>query len=97
MYEKTYKVKWILVPSDHSRHGLYGTTTHHGSTPAVAAICSAETILKALPDAPRPCELQVLGVFDGDSENLLSDDELRATIRYHHRPLPCPVAYRPLC
>ena len=97
MSDKSYKVKWILVPTDHSRHGLYGTTTHHGATPAVAALSSAETILKAIPDAPTPCELQVLGVFGDDGENLLSDDDLRTTLRYHHRPLPCSVAFRPLC
>jgi hypothetical protein len=98
LQENTYKVKWILVPRDTTRHGLYGTTTHHGSTPAVAAIASAETILNALPDAPVPCDLQVLGVFSGrEDRNLLNDEELQAAVRYHPKALPCGIACRPLC
>jgi hypothetical protein len=97
--DNAYKVRWILVPTTPGCGGLYGTTTHEGATPAAAAVASAERLLDVLPDEDRkPAQLLILGVFEEpDGCNLLSADDLRATLRYHHTPLPCEIVYRPLC
>jgi hypothetical protein len=99
LQDNTYKVRWILVSATPGRGGLYGTTTHEGATPAAAAVASAERLLSVIPDEDRkPAQFLILGVFDErDGRNLLSGDDLQATLRYHHTPLPCEVVYRPLC
>jgi hypothetical protein len=95
---RRYTVRWILLLRDQERGGLYGTTTHEAATPASAAVASAEAILGAIRMRPEPQELHVLGVFDDPTEkNLLSEDDLEAALRFHHRRLPCQIAYRPLC
>lgn len=95
---RRFTVRWILLLRGEQRGGLYGTTTHEAATPASAALASAETILRAVRSEVQPQEIHVLGVFDEPAErNLLSQTDLAAALRVHHRPLPCEVAYRPLC
>jgi hypothetical protein len=97
-YPRRFTVRWILLLRDEQRGGLYGTTTHEAASPASAAVASAEAILKAVNTEARPQEIHVLGVFDEPTEaNLLSEKDLAAALRFHYRPLPCQVAYRPLC
>jgi hypothetical protein len=96
---RRFTVRWILLLQDQQRGGgLYGTTTHEAATPASAALASAEAILGAVRTEPPPHEMHVLGVFDEPTEgNLLSQSDLAAAVRFHHRSLPCQIAYRPLC
>lgn len=95
---RRFTVRWILLLRDHERGGLYGTTTHEAATPASAALASAEAVLNAVHVNPAPHELHVLTVFDEPTEkNLLSENDLAAAVRFHHRALPCQIAYRPLC
>lgn len=95
---RRFTVRWILLLRDQERGGLYGTTTHEAATPASAALASAEAIFGAIRTEPAPQELHVLSVSDEPTEdNLLSETDLAAALRFHHRALPCPIAYRPLC
>ena len=97
-YQRRFTVRWILLLRNEQRGGLYGTTTHEAASAASAALASAEAILKAVHSDVQPQEIHVLGVFDEPAEaNLLSETDLAAALRFHHRPLPCEVAYRPLC
>ncbi|MBX6322754.1 MAG: hypothetical protein IRY94_13065 [Rhodospirillaceae bacterium] len=95
---RTYRVRWILLLRDQPKGGLCGMTTHEGATPAAAALAGADAVFHAVRRDCQPQELQVLGVFgEDDPRNLLSDQDLQAAVRYHHRPLPCAVTFRPLC
>jgi hypothetical protein len=93
-----YQVRWILAPLDRERAGLYGTTTHPGRTPASAALASAESIMRSLPEDPGQAQIHILGVFaDEPDRNLLSSDDLRMALRYHDKVLPLEIVCRPLC
>ena len=93
-----YKVKWILAPLDQDRAGVYGTPTHPSRTPASAALASAESIMRSLPEDQGKAQIHILSVFaDEPGCNLLSSDDLRTALRYHDRVLPLEVVCRPLC
>lgn len=96
--ELGYKVSWIVAPLDQDRAGVFGTTTHPSRTPAAAALASAESVMAALSDEEIDAQFHVLSVSTGTmGRNLLSSDDLRVALRYHHRDLPIEVIYRPLC
>jgi hypothetical protein len=95
--DRSFKVQWILSPSDPGRAGLYGTTEHEGRTPAAAAIASAKSVLQAADREPRPFQIVIVGVFDGEgAPNLLTADDLTDALR-HYPSLPCDIISRPLC
>ena len=96
--EASYRVRWIVAPRDPQRAGVYGTTTHAGSSPAVAAVLSAESVMDVLADDQREAQMHILSVFGADSDrNLLSGEDLRRALRCHDKVLPFEVVYRPLC
>ena len=96
--DRTFKVRWIVSPSDRDRAGTIGTTTHPGRTPAGAALASAEAIIRALSDGELDGQFHVLSVSTEESgPNLLSGDDLRAALRCHDKMFPIEIVYRPLC
>lgn len=98
MQESLYKVQWILNLDDPKRAGYYGTTNHLGSSPAAAALASAQTVSHAVEENWGRAQLHILRVSEelGD-ENLLSGSDLQAALRYSGSNLPIEVVYRPLC
>src|SRR3546814_6242553 len=97
MRENLYKVQWILNLEDPKRAGFYGTTNHLGSSPAAAALASAQTVSHAVEEDWGRAQLLILRVSEerGD-ENLLSGNDLQAALRYYSNNLPIDVIYRPL-
>lgn len=95
----SYQVKWILSFSESGKTGgFYGTTTHDGPTPAVAAVASAESASRKVPQDKDILQVVILGVFDENEVSMpLSNDDLCAALRRHPSSLEFEVAYRPLC
>jgi hypothetical protein len=98
MQENVYQVQWILDPGDPGRAGLYGTTSHHGTTPAAAAIASAELLAHTVAQSGGRPQLLIVSVSEKLSDrNLLSGSDLQAALRFTQEQLPIDVVYRPLC
>lgn len=95
----SYQVKWILSFAESGKTGgFYGTTTHDGPTPAVAAIVSAESASRKVAKEKDILQVLILGVFDQNEVCIpLSNEDLSAALRRHPASLEFEVAYRPLC
>lgn len=97
MQENLYMVHWILNPRDPARAGLYGTTRHHGASPAAAAIASARSLSQAVDSSWGRAQLFILRVCEeADDRDLLSGSDLQAALR-RSDGLPLDVVYRPIC
>ena len=97
MQESLYKVQWILNPADLGRAGIYGTTSHHGASPAAAAIASAHSLSHAIDESWGRAQLFILRVYEELCDrDLLSSSDLQAALRRSDNP-PIDVVYRPLC
>lgn len=98
MRENLYKVQWILNLEDPKRAGFYGTTNHLGTSPAAAALASAQTVSHAVEEGWGRAQLHILRVSEETGEeNLLSDNDLQRALRYSTSSFPIEVVYRPLC
>jgi len=98
MQEQLYKVQWILNPDDPSVAGLYGTTTHFGSSPAAAAIASARIVSRDAKERAGRAQMFILSVSEDESgENLLSSSDLQTALLRFDESLPFELVYRPLC
>jgi len=98
MSENVYEVQWILDPGEPGRAGMYGTTTHRGTTPAAAALASAEILAHAVRESPGRPQLIIVRVSEKSSDrNLLSGSDLQAALRVAPEHLPLDVVHRPLC
>lgn len=96
--EQLYKVQWILNPDDPSLAGLYGTTTHFGSSPAAAAIASARIVSRDAKERVGRAQMFILSVSGDDSrENLLSSGDLQTALVRFDEAFPFELVYRPLC
>lgn len=97
MRENLYRVQWILNPKEPGRAGLYGTTRHHGASPAAAAIASARSLCQAVDSSWERAQLFILRVCEEpDDRDLLSGNDLQAALR-RSDSLPLDVVYRPIC
>jgi hypothetical protein len=97
MQESVYKVQWILSPDDPERAGIYGTTSHHGASPAAAAIASAQSLSQAVDASWGRAQLFILRVYEELCErDLLSGSDFQAALRRSDH-LPLDVVYRPIC
>lgn len=99
MTYSSYQVRWIVSYTESGRTGgLYGTTTHDGPTPAVAAIVSAESASRKVPKEKDITQVLILAVVDQNEITIpLSNEDISAALRRHPASLDFEVAYRPLC
>lgn len=98
MQESLYQVRWILNPDDPALAGLYGTTSHFGSSPAAAAIASARIVSHDVRERWGRAQMLILSVCGNPGgENLLSGSDLQAALHRTHGSLPVELVYRPLC
>ncbi len=98
MQESLYQVQWILNLEDPARPGFFGTTNHLGTSPAAAAIASAQSVSNAVEECWGRAQLHILRVSDEVGEkNLLSSHDLQAALRYVSDHIPIDVVCRPLC
>ncbi len=94
-----YRIQWVLSFTEEDRAGGFcGTTTHHGPSPAVAAIASAETACRAIAEDVIDLRFFILGIVDENQTSVqLSNAEIWAALHRHASDLEFEVAYRPLC